>query len=478
MALPVHRVTPGLRCGGRRQFAAAAVSLVAASAEAAGVHRLVIDNPMLEGFFSYGARGGAGRMLSGLFPDRLAGCHDGAVVPLATGLELVRIMLVREGSWCRLRSDSGFSVHVGDQDDLYLRGELPVPDEDLRIEAVGSSPYDPGLDEVQQRRPADGAFWRELGLLVAESGPVLVEEQYIARARRWHRPTGADELAVLRGGLAPRARVRVWPDLTGDIGAVRAAVLRGERLELLVQQAPDGRLTDGRIAEPWMGRSDAPHPQIADGPGHRATLIPWGSDGPGPLLDAQLPDADGVLRARWRTNRTLADRRRAFLGSLRVGDTVTGTVATGLEDVGVRVDLDGEPDRGLGFLRVPELSWERVDSVDVVAPIGRRIRARILHVDWTWEEVSLSVKALTPDPWRTPGRLPASGAAVRGTVSRVLPFGVFVRLAEGVEGMVHAPEAAVAVAMGDEVEVVVLDVDLMRRRIGLAFRPGSAQAGG
>ncbi|MFI5531118.1 S1 RNA-binding domain-containing protein [Kitasatospora sp. NPDC051853] len=486
MASFVHRLThasPGsLTHQERLRFAEAAAQVVAESAAAAGVTEFVIDNPMLGGFFSHHVRlERAEQRLAELFPEGAAGFHDGAAVPTATGAALLRSMLALEGLWCRLSGSGGFFVHVGEEGDLYLGGARPpaVSAPEVLAVPVACSPYRPGLDEPSGEPPADGAWWERLGSLVAEAGAVLVEERWIGNARRWHRPTSAAEVHALRGGLAPRARLSVRPDATEDIGAVRAAVRRGERLELLVQQRPDGSFGSGRIAEPWLAGHDV-GVQIPAGPGRRAALVPLGPEGPGPLMAGQLPDPDGVLRARWRTNRTRADRIRDLLWHLREGDVVTGTVASGLHDVGVYVDLDlGQEGlgRGLGFLKVPEMSWLHFDSLDEVVPLGRRIRAEVLRVELDWEQVSLSLKALTPDPFR---QLPAPGEAVTGVVSHLVPFGAFVRLASGAEGLLHVsclrgldgrqpghPEEVLTV--GEEIGVAVAEVDLGRRRIVLAL---------
>ena len=191
-----------------------------------------------------------------------------------------------------------------------------------------------------------------------------------------------------------------------------------------------------------------------------------------------MPDADGVLRARWRTNRTRADERRTLLGSLRVGDVVTGVVATGLDDVGVHVDLDDDLGCGLGFLRVPEMSWDHIGSVDDIAPVGREIRARIIGIDWAWERVNLSLKALRPDPLGLFAAARQVGETIPGRVTKLVPFGAFVRLAEGVEGLVHLAELADrqvegpedVVAVGDDVLATLISVDLERRRISLSLR--------
>ncbi|MFG2988123.1 S1 RNA-binding domain-containing protein [Streptomyces sp. NPDC048257] len=470
MAPSVYRLTPAAAEAGTCVAAARRFALEA------GVDRLTIDNPMEQGFFS--------------FSDRQAptvpgppGYHDGAHVPLDTGLALLRAMLLREGPWCRLHAEDGFFLHVGERHDVYVGGARPYEGaaaharrSGLTVEAVDRSPLDPALDDTDLQPPADAAFWTEVARLAARRGGVLIEERYVGGAHRWHRLTAADGITLVRSRLTPRARLAVWPDLTDDIEAVRAAVLRSERLELLVQQEADGSIPHTRIAEPWMAHAGLAYPMIRPGRGRRAGLIPLAPAERRPLLAGVLPDADGVVRARWRTNRTPADERRTLLGSLRSGDVVTGTVTTGLDDVGVHVDLDPGPDvdhergRGLGFLRVPEMSWEYFDDVAEVAPIGRRIRAEVLHVDLERERVSLSLKALHPDPWRSFAVTHRAGDTLSGTVTKLVPFGVFVRLAPGVEGMAHRTEASGRTfETGDGVRASLLDMDLERRRISLSL---------
>jgi small subunit ribosomal protein S1 len=445
----VHRITS--------DDPAQRVAAAAGLAREAGIEQLVIDSPMARGFFDFQD-----------FPPRRtrvpAPYHDGARVPLDTALELLSVMVRREGPWCRLHGRDGFFLHVGEEGEVYVGSARPLGT--TTAERVDRSPYDPALDETDDLPPADDTFWTRLHDLLREHGSLLLEEEYVAHARHWHRLTTPDDLAATRAGLTPRARLAVWPDLSEDIDSVRAAVRTGGPLALLVQQNPDGTFDPVRVAEPWMGRTDSTHARIPAGPGRRAGLVPLDRDARRPLLNAVLPDPDGVVRARRRTNRTPADARRARLVSLRAGDVVTGTVASGLHDVGVHVDLDGEWGEGLGFLRVPEMSWEHFDTVEDVAPVGRRIRAEILHVDLGWERVNLSVKALRPDPWLEFARTRA-GHRIRGTVTKVVPFGVFVRIAPGMEGLLPAVELPV----GDEVTVTVDDLDLTRRRISLRAAP-------
>ncbi|MFD7557092.1 S1 RNA-binding domain-containing protein [Streptomyces sp. NPDC059835] len=472
---------PALPYASREQVAAACVAAAAGFALTAGADQLLLDNPMLEGFFSHSDRSGRrGHGLAGLFPPDLSGYHDGARVPLATGLGLLRAMVLREGAWCRLHTGDGFFLHVGRSDDVYIGTGHPHEEAAARARRLGltaerveRSPYDPALDEYEAQPAADGTFWNHLHALVTERGGVLLEEQQVANARRWHRLTKATDITAVRTRLAPRARIAVRADLSEDLDAVRTALHDSGHAVLLVQQDPDGPVRPTRVTGPRTGRTDTSFPSIADGPVRRAALVPLRSDRHPPLLAGVLPDADGVVRARWRTNPTPADERQALLASLRVGDVVTGVVASGLDDVGVHVDLDHPQGWALGFLRVPEMSWEHFDSVAEVAPIGREIRAEVLHVDFGREQVALSLKALRPDPWHAFAKTHREGDTLLGTLTKAVPFGLFVRLVPGVEGLLHAPPAPdpAAPRIGDEIAVTLAEVDLERRRIRLA--PGT-----
>ncbi|MDI2124751.1 S1 RNA-binding domain-containing protein [Yinghuangia seranimata] len=440
---------------------------------------LTVDNPMRQGFFSFSSLHGRGNHgLSGLFPYDLTGYHDGALVPLGTALGLVRAMVLREGTWCRLLGDGGFFVHVGTEHDVYV-GATADPGQavsraralGLHVDEVARSPYDPSLDQVDEQRPADAEFWAEVTRLVDAHGGVLVEEQYIRNAYTWHRPTTPQDVDALRGRLRPRARLAVWPDPTEDADAVRDAIVRQNRLQLLVEQYAVGRFHHERIADLPTGAA------LKAEPGHRYALVPLEPADRDPLAAAVLPDADGVLRARWRADRTRADELRTYLASLRVGDTVTGVVSTGLHDIAVYVDLDDGLGRGVGWLRVPEMAWGQFNLADV-APVGREIRARIQSVDYSFEQVSLSVKALLPDPYHGFADTHQVGDTLPGYVTKLVPFGAFVRVAPGVEGLVplaeladhEIAEPAEVVSVGDGVRVVVLDIGLDRRRITLSLR--------
>ncbi|MEU8514358.1 S1 RNA-binding domain-containing protein [Kitasatospora sp. NPDC048722] len=463
---PVLRLKGPFDHHSRESHAQACTAAVAGLALDAGVTRLTLDNPTLTGFFSFSRdRGGVnGNGLHGLFDYRRRGYHDGAEVPLATGLALVRAMVLRHGAWCRLDGDDGFFVHVGDDGEIYVGGAFSgaavgrVRALGLDVDEVERSPYASELDETADARPADDAFWAEVGTLAEARGAALLEEQYVRNGRRWYEISSVADLDGVRAKLTPRARLAVWPALSPDTDAVRAAIERRGPVALLVEEPQLGDSFPARVAEL--------HTSVRNG---RAALIPVDPADRHPLLSAELPDPDGVLRTRWRLQPTRAERLRTYLGTLWAGDRVRGVVSTGLLDVGVRVHLEGDIGRHVGFLRVPQMSWNHFDSVDDVAPVGREFEALVLNVEFEREEVALSMKALLPHPWQRFADTDPVGRTFTGVVRKLLVPGALVDLHNdaGLElgGLVPAEDVPSWVDEGDEIAVVLEELDLDRRRI-------------
>ncbi|MFF2063939.1 S1 RNA-binding domain-containing protein [Streptomyces sp. NPDC058200] len=170
-----------------------------------------------------------------------------------------------------------------------------------------------------------------------------------------------------------------------------------------------------------------------------------------------------------------------FLASLQRGEILSGTVAA-IERFGVFVKLDDGPDHpvypGVGFITIPELSWRRFEAASDVVQVGQRVSCEFLQFD-TWNgEARLSLRATQPDPFQAIADGIAVGQTLHGQVTKLVPFGVFVQVADGIEGLIHlreltatpveAPEEVVQV--GDEVSVVVIEFDRERRKLALSRR--------
>ncbi|MFC8838667.1 RNA-binding protein [Streptomyces griseoincarnatus] len=276
---------------------AAYLEAISAFAEAAGIDRLEIREPSVAGRVHLGAQPAVkGHSLGGLFPADLAGYHDGAEVSLAVSLELIRVMLREQGAWCRLETGDVFAVHVGWDQYVYVSSDQPCTDAVARTRELGlfaeplaASPY---AAEPEVTEPADEGFWASVRTELAARQGLLLEETPIVNATRWHRLT-TENLNAVRAGLGPRALLTVWPDLQPDVGTVLTALPSEWHIEF-VWEAKDGTIRNVVVDETEHQELAA---LVADARAARA--LPLGTDERSPLLQAVLPDSDGVLRARW-----------------------------------------------------------------------------------------------------------------------------------------------------------------------------------
>ena len=181
-----------------------------------------------------------------------------------------------------------------------------------------------------------------------------------------------------------------------------------------------------------------------------------------------------VLSRRAFLEESQSEGRRKFLESLTKGERRRGVVSS-LVNFGAFVDIGGGVD---GLVHVSELSWKHVDHPSEVAAVGQEVDVQVLDVDLERERVSLSLKATQEDPWREFERMYQAGEIVNGSITKLVPFGAFVRVGEGIEGLVHISELSEehvdapdqVVQVGDQVRVKVVDVDVQRRRISLSIR--------
>ncbi len=167
--------------------------------------------------------------------------------------------------------------------------------------------------------------------------------------------------------------------------------------------------------------------------------------------------------------------RKALLSEISEGDTVEGTVVK-LMPYGAFVDIGSGVE---GMVHISELSWSRIETPEVVCREGERLTVKVVAIEKDGKRIALSAKQVTGDPWARIGDRFASGQTVSGTVTRLAPFGAFVEIAPGVEGLVHLSEmsyvkrvlkAEEIVSAGDAVSVVIKDVDSGSRRVSLSLR--------
>jgi len=169
-----------------------------------------------------------------------------------------------------------------------------------------------------------------------------------------------------------------------------------------------------------------------------------------------------------------SSERNELLEKLQEGAVVRGTVKN-LTDYGAFVDLGGID----GLLHITDMAWKRVKHPSEVVQVGQEIDVRILKFDRERQRVSLGIKQLGNDPWQSIARRYPTGTRLFGKVTNIADYGCFVEIEEGVEGLVHVSEMdwtnknvspSKVVHVGQEVEVMVLDVDEERRRISLGLK--------
>jgi small subunit ribosomal protein S1 len=198
----------------------------------------------------------------------------------------------------------------------------------------------------------------------------------------------------------------------------------------------------------------------------------------GKQIEAKIIELDKnrnnvVLSRRAYLEQSQSAVRTGFLNQLERGQIRKGVVSS-IVNFGAFVDLGGVD----GLVHVSELSWEHVDHPSKVVEVGQEVTVEVLDVDFDRERVSLSLKSTQEDPWQHFARTHQIGQVVPGEVTKLVPFGAFVRVAEGIEGLVHISELAgrhveipeQVVQVGDPAFVKVIDIDLERRRISLSLR--------
>lgn len=198
----------------------------------------------------------------------------------------------------------------------------------------------------------------------------------------------------------------------------------------------------------------------------------------GQQIEAKIIELDKnrnnvVLSRRAFLEQTQSEVRSHFLNTLQKGQVREGVISS-IVNFGAFVDLGGVD----GLVHVSELSWKHIDHPSEVVEVGMPVTVEVLDVDFDRERVSLSLKATQEDPWQTFARTHAIGQVVPGKVTKIVPFGAFVRVEDGIEGLVHISELAQrhiempeqVAKVNDEVFVKVIDIDLERRRISLSLK--------
>jgi len=180
-----------------------------------------------------------------------------------------------------------------------------------------------------------------------------------------------------------------------------------------------------------------------------------------------------VLSRRAHLEEEQAEQRQSFLDELQEGEIRTGVVSS-VVAFGAFVDLGGMD----GLVHVSELSWQHVNHPSEVVNVGDEVTVKVLEVDRERERISLSIRETLEDPWEVFSRQYEVGDIVEGTVTKTVPFGAFVSVMDGVEGLVHVSEIAVhrvespelELSIGQKVRAKITEKEDERRRISLSIK--------
>jgi len=199
----------------------------------------------------------------------------------------------------------------------------------------------------------------------------------------------------------------------------------------------------------------------------------------GQVLDFKIakinkPRKNVVLSRKDAIQEQLAKDRSKVLGELIKGQLISGTVKN-ITDFGAFIDLGGVD----GLLHITDMSWGRIGHPSEVVKVGDKIEVMVLEIDKTSGKTSLGLKQKNPNPWLDVDAKFPVGSKLKGRVTNLLPYGAFVELEKGVEGLVHVSEMSwkkkiahpsELLKVSDEIEVVVLDIDRQNQRISLGIK--------
>ena len=180
-----------------------------------------------------------------------------------------------------------------------------------------------------------------------------------------------------------------------------------------------------------------------------------------------------VLSRKAHLEEELSEERQGFLGDLQVFDVKDGKISS-IVNFGAFVDIGGMD----GLVHVSELSWRHVENPNEIVKVGDAVTVKVLEIDNDKERISLSIKQVTEDPWLDFELNFNEGDVVDGEVTKVVPFGAFVTIGKGVEGLVHVSEISVdkiespelALAIGQVVKIKIMELDIPKRRVNLSIK--------
>ena len=191
------------------------------------------------------------------------------------------------------------------------------------------------------------------------------------------------------------------------------------------------------------------------------------------ILELDRQKNNIVLSRKAHLEEELSEERQGFLDDLQIGDVKDGKISS-IVSFGAFVDIGGMD----GLVHVSELSWRHVENPNEVVKVGDKVTVKVLEIDNDKERISLSIKQVKEDPWLDFELHYKENDVVEGEVTKVVPFGAFITIGKGVEGLVHVSEIStekidspeLALALGQKVKVKITELDIDKRRVNLSIK--------
>ena len=256
--------------------------------------------------------------------------------------------------------------------------------------------------------------------------------------------------------------IKAWDKITSEYG--EGSVIKG----LMKRRVKGGIIIDLEGVEAFL-----PGSQIDIGPVKNMDEF-IGKEYDLKILKINQERKNIVVSRRELLEESRKDRRTALLKEMECGQLRKGVVKN-ITDFGAFIDLGGVD----GLLHITDMSWGRISHPSEMLEVGQEVEVMILDIDFDKERVSLGLKQKTRNPWDEVETKYPVGSSIKGRVVNIMPYGAFVELEQGVEGLIHVSEmswtkritkAGDVVSVGEEVEAVVLDIDKENKKISLGLR--------
>ncbi|MBO4303379.1 MAG: 30S ribosomal protein S1 [Lentisphaeria bacterium] len=256
--------------------------------------------------------------------------------------------------------------------------------------------------------------------------------------------------------------IKAWDKITSEYG--EGSVIKG----LMKRRVKGGIIIDLEGVEAFL-----PGSQIDIGPVKNMDDF-IGKEYDLKILKINQERKNIVVSRRELLEESRKDRRTALLKEMECGQLRKGVVKN-ITDFGAFIDLGGVD----GLLHITDMSWGRISHPSEMLEVGQEVEVMILDIDFDKERVSLGLKQKTRNPWDEVETKYPVGSSIKGRVVNIMPYGAFVELEQGVEGLIHVSEmswtkritkAGDVVSVGEEVEAVVLDIDKENKKISLGLR--------